>query len=75
MKIKLTGLSAELFQSSEIETAPFLTVKELKEELKRLKPGLTEMAMMVAVNDKLVEDSGRIGNKDKVLIFHPFAGG
>ncbi|MBE0655900.1 MAG: MoaD/ThiS family protein, partial [Bacteroidales bacterium] len=53
----------------------FLTVRELKEELKRLKPGLAERVMMVSVNDKLVEDSGRIENKDKVLIFHPFAGG
>ena len=75
MKITLTGLSADLFQVNEMETPSFSTVKEVKQELIRLKPELAQRAMMVAVNNRLAGDLGEINEGDQVLVFHPYAGG
>lgn len=75
MKITLTGLTAELFQTSELETSSHSTVKEVKEELLRLKPELAEKAVMIAINKKLAKESDKIREEDQILVFHPYAGG
>ncbi len=76
MKILLTGLSAELFSATELEiTESMHKVSELKQFLISRKPGLKDQHTAVSVNSVLSGESADITEKDKILIFHPFAGG
>jgi molybdopterin converting factor small subunit len=75
MMVKLSGLSAELFQTTDLEINPALTVKEVKNELFRLQPGLSSYTVLLAVNEKLKGDSYTLGDGDRILVFHPYAGG
>ncbi len=76
MKIILTGYSAELFNSSELNVDEKLTrVSELKDYLLSRKSELSDHHTAIAVNSAVAKDSDKLKETDRILVFHPFSGG
>jgi len=75
MKVRLTGISAELMNATEIEISSANSVDEIKKELISRCPGLSGYEIKIAVNSVLTSGKEKIAGTDKILVFGPYAGG
>lgn len=76
MRIILTGYSAELFNSSELNVDEKLSrVSDLKKYLISRKSQLSDHHTAIAVNSALAKDSDDLKETDKIIVFHPYSGG
>ncbi|MFW5821621.1 MAG: MoaD/ThiS family protein [Bacteroidota bacterium] len=76
MKIQLSGISAEVFNSEYLETERKLNrVSDLKKYLLSKKPELSSSDTRVSINSILAEEGSELKDEDIILVFHPYAGG
>jgi len=76
MKIHLSGISAEVFNSAYLETDVKLNkVSDLKKYLISKKPELSSSDTRVSINSILAEEGADLKDEDIILVFHPYAGG
>lgn len=75
MIIKLTGIAADLAGKGEFEVNGVSRIDKLNELLKSNIKGLEEHSFMISINNKLAQDGEVFSEKDRVLVFNPYAGG
>jgi molybdopterin converting factor small subunit len=75
MKVKLTGIAADLYGSNELEVNGISRVDQLNNSLKSHIKGLDNYTYKISVNNKLAPDELELSEQDQVIVFNPFAGG
>lgn len=75
MRIKLTGIAAELHGGSFVEIPGSGDVSDFKSELIKKIPDLIRYSYLVIINDIKAEDHQKIVKSDKIMILPPFSGG
>lgn len=76
MKIGLTGITAQLLKTTELDYQGVKTKAGLLKELYAREPALANYLIQLSVNETIAtKDNVSFKESDKVLIFSAFAGG
>jgi molybdopterin converting factor small subunit len=75
MKITLTGITAELVDSGDLDVSSLKNVEDLKNQLLLRAPELHNYKIKVAVNSVLAEERQTLDQEDEVFVFNAYAGG
>lgn len=75
MKIKLSGLAAEMIHTEIIEYSGFKDVKTLLQYLYSNSDGYSNIKLFVSINEKLADEKQVFTENDSVFVFSPFSGG
>lgn len=75
MKVKLTGVIAELIGSREMDSSPVKNVAEVKQQLLLKAPELNRYKIKLAVNSMLTGERDELHPEDEVFVFGAYAGG
>ncbi|MCF8379876.1 MAG: MoaD/ThiS family protein [Bacteroidales bacterium] len=75
MRIKLSGIAAEILKTNSIDYSDSREVKTLLESIQSKSEILRKAKIYVSINGELASNEQSFGEKDKVLVFNPFTGG
>lgn len=75
MDIKIFGQLKDIFQEENIHLKSANNVEELKTQLHRLYPGLSQKSFVVAVNRKITHENIPLHPDAEIALLPPFSGG
>jgi len=75
MEIKIFGRLTDIFSQEQISVENATDVKELKDNLLKSFPGLSEKTFVIAVNRKITHENVPLAADAEVALLPPFSGG
>jgi molybdopterin converting factor small subunit len=75
MDIKIFGQLTDLFPQEQISVDGVTDLKELKDNLLKSFPGLSEKTFVIAVNRKITHENIPLTAESEIALLPPFSGG
>ena len=75
MKIKLSGLAAEILKAETIDYNGKKDAKNLIDHLSKQDADLKKIQLFISVNENLISEEKGFSESDEVFVFNAFAGG